>query len=114
MIKLWNELDLAERTQLLWYTIMSLFVGIMILYALAASRGQDVSYFKERLIAQEQRLNYIDQKLDKIIQKQAENQDQINELRRMQELQHRQIEEQQRWFDYWKTLPQIPKPPQKR
>lgn len=114
MIKFWNDLDMSERTQLVWYTIMALFVGIIILYALAASRGQDVSYFKERLIAQEQRLNYIDQKLDKIIQKQPEVQDQINELRRMQELQQRQLEEQQRWFDHWKTLPQIPKPPQKR
>jgi hypothetical protein len=32
----------------------------------------------------------------------------------MQEAQQRQAEDQQRWIEHWKNLPQIPKPATKR
>jgi hypothetical protein len=38
----------------------------------------------------------------------------MTEIRRMQEAQQRQAEDQQRWIEHWKNLPQLPKPPAKR
>jgi hypothetical protein len=56
----------------------------------------------------------MDLKADGILQRQHEHQMHMTEIRRMQEAQQRQAEEQQRWIEHWKNLPQLPKPPQKR
>ena len=110
-MQIWNDLTPVEKTQVLWSLVMVLCVTVLVLYAIAASRGQDIDYFKERLGLQEQRLNYMDQKIDKIAQGQHEQKEHLNEMRRMNEAQQRHIEEQQKWLDYWKSLPQLPKPP---
>jgi hypothetical protein len=56
----------------------------------------------------------MDTKADGILQRQHEHQMHMTEIRRMQEAQQRQAEEQQRWIEHWKNLPQLPKPPAKR
>ena len=114
MIRAWMDLDASERAQVAWTLVSVLAATVIVLYAIAASRGHDVDYFKERLGLMEQRLNYMDQKIDRVAQAQAEQRDHVNEIRRIQEAQQRQLEEQQRWLDYYKTLPQLPKPPTKR
>lgn len=110
----WQELSYGERLSIAWTTVMLLVVTVVILYTIAASRGQDVDYFKHRLGLMEQRMNYMDQKIDTVAQRQAEQRDHINELRRMSESSQRQLEDQQRWVEHWKSLPQLPKPAQKR
>lgn len=113
-LKAWRDLSHDERLSIAWTTVMLLAVTVIILYAIAASRGQDVDYFKHRLGLMESRINYMDQKIDSVAQRQAEHRDHINELRRMAEASQRLEEEQQRWIEHWKSLPQLPKPQQKR
>jgi sensor domain CHASE-containing protein len=113
-IQAWRDLSHDERLSIAWTTVMILAVTVIILYAIAASRGQDVDYFKHRLGLMEQRINYMDHKLDTMAQRQVEHRDTINEIRRMKEAHERQLEEQQRWIEHWKTLPQLPKPPARR
>lgn len=114
MIRAWMDLDPQEKAQVAWTLVMVLAATVIVLYAIAASRGHDVDYFKERLGLMEQRVNYMDQKIDKVAQAQHEQRDHLNELRRINEAQQRQIEDQQRWIEHWKNLPQLPKPPTKR
>ena len=75
-MQIWNDLTPVEKTQVLWSLVMVLCVTVLVLYAIAASRGHDIDYFKERLGLQEQRLNYMDQKIDKIAQGQHEQKEQ--------------------------------------
>lgn len=114
MIKMWQELTQQDRTQVLWTLVMVLVATVVVLYAIAASRGQDVDYFKTRLGLMEHRLNNMDQKIDRVAQGQHDQKEHLAEVRRMQEAQQRQLEDQQKWLDYYKTLPQLPKPPTKR
>lgn len=109
-MQIWNDLTPVEKTQVLWSLVMVLCVTVLVLYAIAASRGHDVDYFKERLGLQEQRLNYLDQKVDRVYQAQHEQKEHVNEIRRMNEAQQRQLEDQQKWIEHWKNLPQLPKP----
>ena len=106
----WQELDHNERIGIVWTLCMVLMAVVIVLYAIAASRGQDVDYFKMRLGMMEQRMNYIDQKIDTINARQIEQRDNLNEIRRMLEAEQRLSEEQQRWIEHWKNLPQLPKP----
>jgi hypothetical protein len=106
----WQELDHNERLGIVWTLCMVLMAVVIVLYAIAASRGQDVDYFKMRLGMMEQRMNYIDQKIDTINARQIEQRDNLNEIRRMLEAEQRLSEEQQRWIEHWKNLPQLPKP----
>jgi len=112
--RVWSDMTADERAQVAWMLCTMLLAMVVILYAIAASRGHDVDYFKERLGLMEQRVNYMDQKIDRVAQAQHEQRDHVNELRRMNEAQQRQLEDQQRWIEHWKNLPQLPKPPQKR
>ena len=114
MIRAWMDLDPNEKAQVAWTLVTVLAATVIVLYAIAASRGHDVDYFKERLGLMEQRLNYMDQKIDRVAQNQHEQRDHVNEIRRIQEAQQRQLEDQQRWIEHWKNLPQLPKPPTKR
>jgi len=110
----WQELEHNERLGIVWTLCMVLMAVVIVLYAIAASRGQDVDYFKHRLGMMEQRVNYMDQKIDSVSQRQAEQKEIAQELRRISEQHARQLEEHQRWIEHWKSLPQLPKPPQKR
>lgn len=113
-MKFWDDLSANDRTQIALTVIMVLAGVVIVLYAIAASRGNDVDYFKERLGLLEQRLNYMDQKVDRVSQTQAEHRDWIMEIRRLDEAHQRQLDEQQRWIEYWKSLPQLPKPSNRR
>lgn len=110
IFRAWLELSESEKTQIyLTLTLVSVAM-VMILYVIAASRGQDVDYLKERFGLMEARVNYMDQKIDKINQAYLEQRDHLNELRRMQEAYQRLQEDNQRWIEHWKNLPNLPKP----
>lgn len=113
-IRAWLDMTDSEKSQIAWTLVMLLGVTVIVLYAIAASRGQDVDYFKARLGFMEQRLNYMDQKIDNTNQRQAEQRENLNEIRRVIEAEQRRSEENQRWIEHWKNLPQLPKPPTKR
>lgn len=113
-MRFWTELTESDRAHIAWTLSFVLAAVVLVLYAIAASRGQDVDYFKDRLGLQEQRLNYMDQKIDKIAQGQHDQKEHLNEMRRITEAQQRQLEDQQKWIEHWKSLPQLPKLPPKR
>jgi hypothetical protein len=110
--KLWAELPSEEKISVFMMLSFVLAAVVLVLYAFLTSRGQDVEYFKYRLGLMEQRMNYMDQKIDKVAQSQHDQKEHVNEIRRMNEAQQRQLEDQQKWVEHWKNLPQLPKPPQ--
>jgi hypothetical protein len=110
----WLELTEAEKTQIYLTLVMVLVAVLTILGFLTVSRGEDVVYLKERFGLMEARVNYMDQKIDRAAQTQHDHKEQLKELRRIDEQYQRQLEEQQRWIEHWKNLPQLPKPPAKR
>lgn len=109
-MKAWTNMPAEDRISILLIFAIAATMTIIVLYAIAASRGQDVDYFKTRLGLMEQRINYMDHKIDSMAQRQVEHRDAINEIRRMKEAHERQLEEQNRWIEHWKSLPQLPKP----
>ena len=113
-VRAWNDMPAEDRISILLIFVIAATMTIIVLYAIAASRGQDVDYFKTRLGLMEQRINYMDHKMDTMAQRQAEHRDHMNEIRRMNEAQERTLEEHTRWIEHWKTLPQLPRPAQKR
>lgn len=114
MIKLWQDLAPTERSQVIFTLLIGMSLVIIILYAFLVSRGHDVDYFKERLSLMEQRMNYMDQKIDKSNENAAETKRLLEETRRIQDQQQRELEDNRKWIEHWKTLPQLPKPPTKR
>lgn len=112
LFKLWSELPSEEKISVFMMLSFVLAAVVIVLYAFLASRGQDIEYFKHRLGLIEQRINYMDQKVDKVLQTQHDQKEHFNEIRRQNEAYQRAIEDQQRWIEHWKTLPQLPKPPQ--
>jgi cell shape-determining protein MreC len=105
------DISYEEKISILATLSFVLIAVVVVLYSFLASRGQDVEYFKHRLGLMEQRLNNMDQKIDKVAQDQHTQKEHLNEIRRMTEAQQRQLEDQQRWVEHWKNLPQLPKPP---
>lgn len=114
IVNAFKELSASDKLQISWTLSLVLFALVIILYAIAASRGEDVDYFKYRLTLQEQRLNNVDQKVNRLGQTQTDQQEMIRELQRAEEVQFKMLEENQRWIEYWKTLPQLPKPQGRR
>lgn len=108
--KLFGDLTHEEKLQLISMILLSLFTIIVILFAFLVSRGQDVEYFKSRIDIIDQRSLYMDQKIDKVNEKMAITNREINDIKRRDDEQQREIEEHRKWVEYWKTLPQLPKP----
>ena len=85
----WLELTEAERTQI--YLTLALVLGalVIVLYAIAASRGQDVEYFKHRMALMEARMNNMDVKTDNLAQRQGEISQRVTEFGQVIEEQRR-------------------------
>ena len=107
MIKAYNSLTAKEKQQILLYLLLftALVATISILFNI--TRGADVDYFKERLLLSEARMNSVDKKVDDLRDRQEKQyetlKDKTNEL-------NRKVEEYEKWIEYWKSLPQLPKP----
>ena len=111
-MKIWKDLTNSDRNQVIVTVMLFMFFTILILIAFLTSRGQDIEYFKNRIDMVDQRTMYMDQKIDKVNERMAENRLLLNEIRRKDEEIEKRVDEQGRWIEYWKTLPQLPKPPQ--
>jgi len=110
-MKLWKNLNESDRSQVIITILLFSFFTILILIAFLTSRGQDIEYFKNRIDMVDQRTLYMDQKIDKMNEKMAENRLLLNEVRKKDDELEKRIDEYGRWIEYWKTLPQLPKPP---
>ena len=109
-MKILKELSDKDKKEILIYCLMALFCTTLVILTIAWSRGRDVDYFKERIMIFEgrldgmhkflndtrdrndiviERLKETNQKLDRVIEKQSD---------------------QDKWIEEWKKLPQLPKP----
>ena len=110
LTSLWHSLDDKDKFEIFFLLFfISVFVCVILL-GIAWSRGHDVDYFKERIVLIEHRLTGMykrmdnhDVKFDKIIEA-------VNETRQKLNDEIIRNNEQDKWLEEWKKLPQLPKP----
>lgn len=112
-MKFWSELPQNDKISVLLGLLGVSAFTIIILYAFLVSRGNDVDYFKSRIDMVDQRTLYMDSKIDKMSEKIADYRSQLNELRRKEDEIEKRLDAYGHWIEYWKTLPQLPKPPKR-
>lgn len=71
------------------------------------TRGEQIDYFKHRLVMLEERVNYTDKKVDDYRDRHDRIAERTNE--KIVDLQ-RKVDDQEKWIEEWKKLPQLPKP----
>lgn len=109
--KFFSDISDSDKKQILLVLFITMSATILILFAFLASRGNDIDYFKMRLDIMDQRTIYMDQKVDKVNEKLSDVRKDLNDVRKKEEELSRDVEEQRKWIEYWKSLPQLPKPP---
>lgn len=109
-----KNLSIGDKLELASITAALLFCTVVVILSIAWSNGRDLVYFKERVILMEHRMNSLDKKQDDIRLRNESLVDKTNEvIKQTNDLAAKQVE-QDRWIEYWKTLPQLPKPPEQR
>ena len=105
-------LNLTDKDKAEIYLIMVvlLFCTCAVILAIAWSRGNDVQYFKERIVLMDQRMTTIDKKLHDTQQNLNKTNENAAETRRLLDAEVIRNVEQDKWIEYWKTLPQLPQP----
>lgn len=99
-----------EKAELYGLMILLLFCTCAVLLGISWSRGNDVDYFKERIILTEQRMTVIDKKIHDTQLEINKTNEHVAESRRLLEVEILRNNEQDKWVEYWKSLPQLPKP----
>lgn len=85
---------------------------ILVLLAIATSRGNDVDYFKERLLNLEHRFNIAEKARDGIqIRLNEEEKKSLEANQKILDVQNR-IQETEKWIEEYNKLPHLPKPKQ--
>lgn len=103
-----------DKAEVLVLMLALLFCTCIVLLGLTWSRGNDVEYFKERIILMDQRMTVIDKKLHDTQQNLSKTNENASETRRLLEFEIGRNIEQEKWIEHWKTLPQLPQPKPKR
>lgn len=96
-----------DKIHILLAILLVAFTVAMISILFNITRGEEVDYFKHRLILLEERVNYVDRKHDDYRDKHDRANERTNE--KVNEM-YRKVEEHDRWIEEWKKLPQLPKP----
>ena len=105
-----SELTDSEKLEICFVTILISSAVILILLAIATSRGNDVDYFKERILNLEQRFIVAEKARDSIQLRITEEEKKSLELNtKVNETQIR-VQETERWIEEFNRLPQLPKP----
>ena len=102
-----SDQDKAEIFLLLF--VMAACASVVML-GITWSRGNDVEYFKERIILMDQRMTVIDKKLHDEGQRADKILEAVNETRVVLNNEIARNNEQDKWLEEWKKLPQLPKP----
>ena len=107
-------LNLTDRDKAELFLLMFVLAACssVVMLGITWSRGNDVEYFKERIILMDQRMTVIDKKLHDEGQRIDKVADYSNETRRVLETEIQRNAEQDRWIEEWKKLPHLPKPKQ--
>jgi hypothetical protein len=109
-MKILKELSEKDKKEILLLFLIALFCTTLVILAIAWSRGRDVDYFKERVLIFEGRLDG----MHKVIHDTRDKNDIVIErLKETNEKLDKVIDkqlDQDRWIEEWKKLPQLPKP----
>jgi hypothetical protein len=101
-----------EKAEIFLMMILVLLCTCFILLAIVWSRSNEVEYFRKRVILMDQRMTVIDKKLHDTQQNTDAT---LDETRRLLEFEINRSNENDRWIEYWKTIPQHqPKNQQKK
>lgn len=110
LFSIWRNLTDKDKLEVTFGLFFILLAVIIVLLGIAWSRGHDVEYFKERIIIIDQnilgmnkRMTEQDLRFDKIV-------DATNETRQALNNEITRNNEQDKWIEEWKKLPQLPKP----
>jgi hypothetical protein len=99
-----------EKAEVFAILTVILFCTCAVLLGITWSRGNDVQYFKERIVLMDQRMTGIDKKLHDTQQNLNKTNETAAETRRLLDSEIMRNVEQDKWIEYWKTLPQLPQP----
>lgn len=106
-----SKLSPSDKIELLLIICVVFFCTMLVITVIAWSNGKDIDYFKERVLLLDNRMNHIDKRTAAIQERQEVVVGKVNELAaKANELNAKQLE-QEKWIEYWKSLPQLPKPP---
>lgn len=105
-----TELTDSEKLEICLFTLLISSAVILVLMAIATSRGNDVDYFKERILNLEQRFTVAEKARDSIQIRLSEEEKKSIELNtKVNETQIR-VQETERWIEEFNRLPPLPKP----
>lgn len=109
-----RALSTADKLELSIICLVALFCTSLVISVIAWANGRDLAYFKERVILMEHRMNALDKKQNDVAVRNETLVDKTNEvIKQTNDLAARQVE-QDRWIEHWKSLPQLPKPPERK
>ena len=105
-------LNLTDREKAEIFMLMFVLAACsaVVMLGISWSQSRDVDYFKERIVLMEQRMTHIDKKLHDQNQKADKILDAVNETRTVLNNEIARNNEQDKWLEEWKKLPQLPKP----
>lgn len=108
-------LNLTDREKAEIFLLMFVLAACaaVVMLGISWSRGNDVDYFKERIVLIEQRMTHLDKKLHDEGQKSDKIIEAVNETRNALNNEIHRNNEQDKWLEEWKKLPQLPKPRQR-
>ena len=107
--ELFNLTD-HEKAEIFLLMFVLAACAAVIMLGITWSQGHDVKYFKERIVLMEQRMTHLDKKLHDEGQKMDKVVEAINETRVALNNEINRNNEQDKWLEEWKKLPQLPKP----
>lgn len=110
LTSIWHSLEDKDKFEI-FFILFFIAIGVaFIMLGIAWSRGHDVDYFKERIILIEQRLTGMDKRMDNHDMKFDKIVEAVNDTRTALNNEIQRNNEQDKWIEEWKKLPQLPKP----
>lgn len=107
--ELFNLTD-QEKAEIFLLMFALAACAAVIMLGITWSQSRDVDYFKERIILMEQRMTHLDKKVHDEGQKMDKVVEALNETRTVLGNEIVRNNEQDKWLEEWKKLPQLPKP----
>ncbi len=104
--------NLTDHEKAEIFLLMFVLAGCaaVVMLGISWSRGNEVDYFKERIILMEQRMTHLDKKIHDEGQKADKILEAVNETRVVLNNEIARNNEQDKWLEEWKKLPPLPKP----
>ena len=105
-----SDISDSEKLYLALIFLGLFFAVILVLMAIAVSRGNDVDYFKDRLYFLEHRFNVAEKARDGLQYRMAEEEKKTIEINQKIVELHNKVADTERWIEEYNKLPHLPKP----